>query len=116
MQFTTVFTIFATAALAMGAAVPSEPSGASKPESSSPSSPEIGSSCGNKQEKVACCNGAAGSSGTLSLLNQVLGGSCALDVLGSTCSQGNVACCPTTQNNEGITVINIGSPCNLLNL
>ncbi|KAF1826006.1 hydrophobin 3 [Dissoconium aciculare CBS 342.82] len=92
MQFSTIFTIIASAV-----AVSAMPAIGNAPGN-------IGS-C-NSQTTIACCNG-ENSSG---LLGNILGGNCVLPnllSLGAACPASNTFCCPTTQNGE----LNINLSC-----
>lgn len=117
MQFTTIFAAALSACLV--AAVPTE---SYLPEMGDGSGENM---CGN-QQKAACCNGdnqAGGQAGLIGgLLGGLLGGDCTLSVrkstlielvhlrtnrtnislVGGVCSQGSVACCPTTNVNSQV--------------
>ncbi|KAK4636012.1 hypothetical protein CLAFUW4_01687 [Fulvia fulva] len=105
MQFTTIFAAALSACLV--AAVPTE---SYLPEMGDGSGENM---CGN-QQKAACCNGdnqAGGQAGLIGgLLGGLLGGDCTLSVLGGVCSQGSVACCPTTNVNSQ-SLVSLGSVC-----
>ncbi|EME48680.1 hypothetical protein DOTSEDRAFT_67650 [Dothistroma septosporum NZE10] len=104
MQFTTLFAAALSACLV--AAIPSP---SYLPEGGDGS---MDSFCGN-QQKAACCDGSneGGLGGIFGgILGGVLGGDCALTVVSGECSQGSVACCPTT-NVGSSSLVSLGSIC-----
>ncbi|KAI5360703.1 hypothetical protein Slin15195_G086190 [Septoria linicola] len=106
MQFSTIFSIFASVAVA--AALPAGGSGDSATQQAS--------QCGTGNA-VSCCNSANNAEGLLGLGN-ILGGSCSIQVpvlagaLGNSCNAGNTFCCPTNQDGA----INAALPCVPLNV
>lgn len=75
MQFTSLFTVLATAAIASAAAMP-----VARPEPiTMPHDTPVGAACGQSEEKVACCNG-GGSGGNSRFAGfSPFGGACSLN-------------------------------------
>ncbi|USW48177.1 hypothetical protein Slin15195_G014960 [Septoria linicola] len=107
MQFTTFVAVLASAALAASSALPvALPEIVTMPQGQPAT---VGAVCGQKQEKVACCNGGgSGGNGLLAGLN-LFGGACSASILGDECSQGALACCPVSQSSPSL--ISVGSIC-----
>ncbi|KAF2172554.1 hypothetical protein M409DRAFT_17785 [Zasmidium cellare ATCC 36951] len=97
MQFTTIATLLF---VALGAAAPTEQYLPEKGDGS-------GSNLCSNDQKAACCDGSG--TGLLGgVLGGILSGNCALTVIGGSCTQGSIACCPTSGQTG---LVNVGSIC-----